>query len=291
MTEQEWEVLLSRINDGKCTPFLGAGVDYGILPMGGQVAREWASETGFPLRSSDDLASVAQFLAIKYKDANYPKDKILKRLKREAEPDFSQPNPSLDCIQALAELPLPVYLTTNYDDFMVRSLEHAGKQPRAEICRWHSGLKQVPTVFSSSYQPNVANPVVFYLHGSAKYTNSLVLTEDDYLDFLVNVSRNQKILPPRIQEALTTTSLLFIGYRLKDIDFRVLYRGLVQSMDGSQRSLSITVQVKPPDDCVGDPEDAERFMNDYFGKLNVFVYWGTAGQFAQELRDRWKALR
>lgn len=28
MTEDGWKVLLGRIKEGKCTPFLGAGVDY-----------------------------------------------------------------------------------------------------------------------------------------------------------------------------------------------------------------------------------------------------------------------
>jgi len=48
--------------------------------------------------------------------------------------------------------------------------------------------------------------------------------------------------------------------------------------------------VRPPDDYIGDPQNAETFMNDYFGEMRVSVYWGTAGQFAQELRDRWKAM-
>jgi hypothetical protein len=291
MTDQDWEVLLGRIKDGKCTPFLGAGVNAGLLPTGKTIAGEWAAEEGFPLRFSDDLSSVAQFLAIKYKDALYPKVKILRRFSQEKQPDFKQPNDKLDCLRTLAELPLPVYMTTNYDHYLVKALEQEVKQPRVEICRWHNGLKTigVPPVFNSTYQPSVANPVVFFLHGSERVEHSLVLTEDDYIDFLVNVSRSQKIIPARIQEALTTTSLLFIGYRLRDINFRVIYRGLVQSMDGSQRTLGVTVQVTPPDDSVGDPQLAQDFMDKYFEKMNMSVYWGTAGDFAAELRRRWKA--
>ena len=293
MTDEDWNVLLDRIGEGKCTPFLGAGVNYGILPLGGQIARGWAEKEGFPLRCSEDLASVAQFLAVKYNDPVFPKDRILRQLASEKKPDFSRPDERLDCLCALADLPLPVYLTTNYDNLMVEALRHADtkKNPRREVCRWHKGLKSVPSVFGAKYTPDYANPVVFHLHGSDEHVQSLVLTEDDYLDFLVNVSRNQKILPPRIQEALTNASLLFVGYRLRDINFRVIYRGLVQSMDGSQRHLSVTVQVKPPDDHAGDPEKAEKFLTDYFEELKVRVYWGTAAQFAKELRDRWRTFR
>jgi hypothetical protein len=295
MNDEDWKILLGRIKDGKCTPFLGAGVNHGILPLGGQIAREWASEDAFPLRSSDDLPAVAQFIAVKYGDSMYPKDRILARLGGEKKPDFSQSDQRLDCLRALAELPLPVYLTTNYDDLLVQALRHAQppKNPRRELCKWHGGLKLVPTVFgaASKYKPDQANPVVFHLHGSDEYSRSLVLTEDDYLDFMVNISRNQKILPPRIQEALTDASLLFIGYRLRDINFRVIYRGLVQSMEGSLRRLNVTVQMKPPDDHAGDTDAAEKYLIEYFDDLKVRVYWGTASQFANELLDRWRNFK
>jgi hypothetical protein len=292
MDEGDWKVLLDRVKQGQCTPFLGAGVNYGILPLGGEIAHDWAAEHGFPLRSSDDLSSVAQFVAVKY-DAMYPKDRILDRLRAAKRPDFKKPDERLECLGALAELPLPVYLTTNYDDLMVQALRHTNppKNPRREICRWHRDLRKGAPRGAELYNPDYANPVVFHLHGSDEYRNSLVLTEDDYLDFLVNISRNQKLLPPRIQQALTQASLLFIGYRLRDINFRVIYRGLVQSMDGSQRSLGVTVQVKPPDDHVGDPADAEKFLTDYFDEMKVRVYWGTATEFAKELRDRWRNYR
>lgn len=294
MTEEDWKVLLPRIKEGKCTPFLGAGVNFGILPLGGQVAREWASEEQFPLKSQDDLASVAQFIAVKYKDAVHPKEKMLQRLRREPRPDFSQRDERLECLRALAELPFPIYLTTNYDDLMVEALRQGEqrKEPRREVCRWHSGstMKSIPKVLggNSKYEPSCVNPLVFHLHGSDEYVRSLVLTEDDYLDFLVNVSRNQKILPPRVQQALTDASLLFIGYKLRDINFRVIHRGLVQSMDGSLRTLSVTVQMTPPDEHGGDPKSAEKYLTRYFNELDVQVYWGTAAQFAKELRDRWR---
>ncbi len=295
MNERDWEVLLPRIRDGKCTPFLGAGVNYGILPLGGQIAQEWASKEGFPLRSSDDLASVAQFIAVKYEDGMVPKEWILDRLRKEAKPDFTQPDERLECLRALAELPLPVYLTTNYDDLMVQALTHAEpkKVPHREVCRWRDGPKSIATTIGGTpeFEPDPANPLVFHLHGSDESVESLVLTEDDYLDFLVHISRNQKILPPRVQEALTDASLLFIGYRLRDINFRVIYRGLVESMDGSLRRLSVTVQMKPPEDHSGDEKAAEDYLTDYFKDLKVRVYWGTATQFAKELRDRWRKFR
>ena len=77
--------------------------------------------------------------------------------------------------------------------------------------------------------PTQANPVVFHLHGHYDVPESLVLTEDDYLDFLVAVSRDDGLLPHQIQKALAGASLLFLGYRLADWNFRVIHRGLVMA--------------------------------------------------------------
>lgn len=291
MTDDQWSLLLERVKDGRCTPFLGAGVNYRILPLGGEIAREWANKEKFPMKSCDDLAAVAQYVAIKH-DAMRPKELILKRLREAPVPDFTKPDERLNCLRALADLPLPIYLTTNYDNLMFEALSHTQppKHPRRDICRWHRNLKSLPSVLggSSQYEPTWANPLVFHLHGFDECVESLVLTEDDYIDFLVNISRSRKLLPSRIEESMTTCSLLFIGYRLRDINFRVIHRGLVQSMDGSLRRLSVTVQMTPPDDSLEDAGAAESYLTSYFDDLDVQVYWGTASRFANELRDRWK---
>jgi hypothetical protein len=93
MNEDDRKVLLGRVKEGKCTPILGAGVNYGILPLGGEIAREWTSEDGFPQRSSEDLAGVARFVAVKYGDAMYPKDRVLPRCcyERSLEPGREAP--------------------------------------------------------------------------------------------------------------------------------------------------------------------------------------------------------
>lgn len=131
----------------------------------------------------------------------------------------------------------------------------------------------------------MANPVVFHLHGHDEVPESLVLTEDDYIDFLVNISRRMDLLPARIQQAMTGASLLFIGYRLADMDFRVLFRGLVESLDRSLRRVSVAVQLPPQD------AEQKKYWVDYFDEMKVRVYWGDAKKFATELQDRWSNFK
>ena len=298
LAEEHWESLLPRIRDGKCTPFLGAGINQGILPGGSDIARKLAGKFHYPLRDSYDLARVTQFLAVT-RDPMFPKDRILELLAEELEkwqktialPDFFKaPDEPLG---VLADLPLPIYMTTNYDYLMIKALETRQKKPRRELCRWNKyvkdTLKDKPSAFDSvaGFEPTPATPVVFHLHGHDEVPESLVLTEGDYLDFLVNISRQQDLLPPRIHEALSGSSLLFIGYRLADWDFRVLFQGMVSSMEGCLRRISVAVQL-PAENSKEKHQEAQEYLNKYFGNMKVYVYWGTAKEFAVELRDRWE---
>jgi hypothetical protein len=281
LEERDWTLLLRRIKAGKCTPFLGAGACAGILPFGYDIAEQWAEKYDYPLEDCRDLARVAQFLAVQY-DPMFPKEEILDQFfKNVAPPDFTEPD---EPHGVLADLPLQVYMTTNYDDFMVQALKSQNKDPKRELCQWNELVKGQPSIFESElgFRPTPANPVVFHLHGHNEMPESLVLTEDDYLDFLVNISRERDLLPPRIQEALTGASLLFIGYSLADWSFRVLFRGLITSTEPSLRRISVIVQLPPPS------TRAQEYLYKYFNRIDVRVYWGTGRDFVAELQRRWR---
>ncbi len=287
MTDNEWDLLLGRIAQGKCTPFLGAGISAGVLPLGAEIARDWAVEHGYPLDDSEDLARVAQFLGVDRNDQMHPKEEIVRRFGQCAPPDFNRED---EPHVVLAKLPLPLYMTTNYDGFLLEALKkQENKVPRWDICRWNKSdsVTEVPSAFARNFKPDDRNPVVFHLHGTADVPESMVLTEDDYLDFLVAVSRDDKLLPHQVKKAFTDTSLLFIGYGLTDWDFRVLHRGMVMAKEGSLRRLSVTVQVE--DEKLANPEAARTYLDSYFGTMNVRVYWGPATKFVSELWDRWNA--
>jgi hypothetical protein len=276
--------MLARIGAGLCTPFLGAGAAAHALPLGGEIARRWADSHDYPLEDVDDLARVAQYLAVHQDDAMYPKELLSRELLALPQTDLDAPG---EPHAGLARLPLPVFITTNYDDSMHRALVAEGKEPRREICRWNSSpaLAQEPSPLAdAAYVPTAANPLVYHLHGRLGLPESLVLTEDDYLDFLVAIAADSRLLPHQVQRALAGTSLLFIGYRLADWDFRVIHRGLIAGAEASLRRLSVTVQLAASD-------AARDYLDRYFGALKLRVYWGSATEFVGELLDRWEARR
>ena len=282
LDDPTWERLCRRIRDGKCTPFLGAGASFPTLPLGSSIAAAWAQECEYPGDNPKNLVEVAQYLA-EIEDPLYPKKKILKEFDGVAPPDFNAPD---EPHGVLADLPFPVYLTTNYDDFMVRALKSRGREPHREFCRWNSLIKNEPSIFDEVDEdryvvPTVANPLVFHLHGHT-IPQSIVLTEDDYLCFLANI-RDDTLLPPRIQAALSSTTLLFIGYRGADWTFRVLLQGL--SMDPRESIMYLT----PERDFQMSAVTRALYLAKYYERMSAKIYFGTAWEFAGQLREHWDA--
>ena len=277
-----------------CTPFLGAGVNYGILPLGAKLALMLADKFGYPFKECDDLAKVAQFVALD-QDPLAPRLAVKEFLADELEQhnipalliDPEQP------LSVLADLPLPIYMTTNYDNLMFRALQAKSKTPTQELCRWNSTLKGRHSVFDSETGSNLTenNPLVFHLHGYEDLPQSMVLTEDDYVNFLVNLNKDDKMIPSYIEGIITGTSLLFIGYALEDWNFKVIFRGLVGSMEKGLRPASMAVQLTREDQGKGIEEKMRTYMTKYFENLNINVYWGTAREFVAELKERWGTIK
>ncbi|MCL4265994.1 MAG: SIR2 family protein [Anaerolineae bacterium] len=286
LNERDWNLLLKRIADGKCTPFIGPAINQPYLPTRRAMATRWASEFGYPLENGD-LSRVSQYLAVE-NHRYFPHDEMQKQIEAAQKPDFATANQPHSI---LADLPLPIFITTNYDNMMMEALVQRQKEPRRELCRWNPYLlRSHPSLLETGYQPTPANPLIYHLHGHVESPESMVLTEDDYLDFLVNISSNEYNLPPRIQQALTDSSLLFIGYRPGDWDFRVLFRGLVAAAQGDLRRISVTVQMAPLPDDASEPakEKVQEYLNKYIDLTDrqMRVYWGTAEQFIAELSRR-----
>ena len=127
LTDLQWHYLLSGIADGKCTPFLGAGVNIPYLSTGSTIALSWLGEAEkkYPLRDEKDLAEVAQYAAIEVGTVLAPKGRIGERLKKERKEWLAKQETGLKKFVAsnhplavMARLPFPIYMTTNYDDLM-----------------------------------------------------------------------------------------------------------------------------------------------------------------------------
>jgi hypothetical protein len=206
-----------------------------------------------------------------------------------------------DPLSQLARLPFPIYVTTSYFDFLERALIKPGnKKPRTEIIHWNAlqntrGAEPLPEPAIDDpehvYEPSVAEPVVYHLFGLEEDPRSLVMSEDDYLKFLITtVSDNSKlhpVVPLRLQQALAQSYLLLLGYQLKDWDFRILFRFLLNYCPNSTDLNGIFIQIQPK----SDSPNLLDYLSKYFGVERFDIAWKTPERFIQDLWQSWKGER
>jgi len=292
MSDGDWEVLLSRIQNNMCTPFLGAGASAHVLPTGMELAGRWADEAHYPLPERDDLARVAQYMAI-MEDRVSPKLRVSEMCKKIDPAEALQPGDAYDVI---SDLDSPMYITTNYDDLLLHALRNKRKEPKALLCPWNRTIHALVRE-TYKYQPSSSKPAVYYLHGSAQELGSIVITEDDYLDFIVWVTKEWKVQPnvsriaPAVKAALAANTLLFIGYSQSDWTFRILMRCIRQT-GGSLGARHVAFQLSPLNDDATevDQDKVADFLTKYFMGIQsnnpVTVYWGSADAFLKDLQAR-----
>jgi hypothetical protein len=311
-----WKGLISDIDEGTCTPILGSGLLEGLIGSTREISRRWAKAEEFAMapHQREDLPQVTQYLSV-MENPNYPRRELRKRLREEVTRRFEvradkapvddllaaaraerQKNRRVEPHSVLASLPFKIFITTNADDQLRRALVESGKVPRVELCRWHarenSEWPESIFVDHPNYTPqDDRHPLVYHLYGQLQNPDSLVLTEDDYFDYLIGVNQDSSRIPLGIKKTLRNTALLFLGFRMEEWDFRVLFRSiLAQGEKGglNKRFKHIAAQIEPEEGRNTDPEKARRYLQSYFRNADIHIYWGSVEDFTRELRDRWR---
>jgi hypothetical protein len=313
---RKWPALLNNITSARCTPILGPGASEWLFGSRREIAERWAETFGFPMSGSgrESLPQVTQYVAVD-QDLSFMRGQLMAYLRQQAllhlgdaQPSAPE-NASLDELisaagaiyasqhetescRVLAALPLPIYLTTNPGNLLGDALAAAGKQPVIEICRWRDDLAALPSIYDREpdYKPTAERPLVYHLFGRLDVEESVVLTEDDYFDYLIGVTSNNDLIPPAVRRALTDTALLFLGFNLEEWDFRVLFRSIMQREGRNRRGryAHIAAQIDPEQGQILQVDAARRYLEDYFGDADVSIFWGSVEDFARELAERWK---
>lgn len=292
--DNAWKRTVYLIAKDKCTPFIGAGASAEHLPIAGDLAAVLASDYGFPFDNDRDLARVTQFAAVREGSRQYIKQRLADDMFANVSlPDFRAPD---EPHALLADLHLPVYITTNYDDLMYEALKDRGRAPIRAICPWYTKdrkeVEEATALFreAAGYNPDGNRPIIYHLHGHHDTPESLVLTEDDYIDFLVRVSADPELLPAIIQKSLSSKMLLFVGYSLEDWTFRVIFRGLLSARPPLAGHSHVSVQLPPLAENSEDerPRRMQEYLDRYFERQNISICWETARAFSAELRRRWE---
>ena len=315
---RKWPALVGNIRAGRCTPILGPSLTEWLLGSRRAIAARWAEAFGYPMDplNRDSLPQVAQYVAVD-QDVITMQRALIEHLTAEIRRRFGgmlPPDPgntTLDemisavgqqlgsdpvthPLRVLTAAPLPIYITTLFGNFLADALTAAGKSPVVEMCRWNDYLEQQPSIFEREpdYRPTPERPLVYHLFGRLADPDSLVLTEDDYFDFLIGVTSRNDLIPGVVRRALTDSALLFLGFDLDDWDFRVLFRSIM-TREGSGRRTKyahIAAQIDPEGGRIGEPEGARRYLESYFGDADISIFWGNVADFGRELGQRLKQV-
>jgi hypothetical protein len=319
-----WSAVVSDIELGHCLPLLGPGMTDVLLGPRQQLARDMADQHRFPLAPyyREDLPQVAQYLAVVQAPnfpvaalRNYVVDQLTRQLDRlctlagEPLPTELQNIPRGrrtsglvdklinevwgrlhadhdDAFTVLAKLPLPVYVTAQHTSLLTTALRAEGRRPHVDVARWNSACPRSIFDRMPDYWPTVEEPLVFHIFGSLQYPESVVLSEDEYFEFLRTTGRNLDAIPPAVRSAFADSALLFLGFRMEDWDFRVLFRSIMSQEGGSRRDwhAHVAAQIDPEEGLTLEPEGARRYFERYFDRVSV--YWGSVESFLTELHKR-----
>jgi hypothetical protein len=245
--------VLDLVADGvrrqQCILFLGAGVhapppedspfEYPAdqrPPSGAALSRELASGCGLaenhPTEDVGHLQRVALFFEIERS-----RHQLVEAVRNSVQVN-RRPSPML---RALAELDFPLVITTNYDQLLESALAAAGKHPRVAV--YTPELE--PT--TDYRDPTPESPVVFKIHGDIDHPESLVVTDEDYIQFVLRMSNKDPYdpVPLTLKFYLTGWTTLFVGYSLLDYNLRLLFKTLRWKIDSANLPDMYSVDYHP----------------------------------------------
>ncbi len=307
----------------------GSDAENTDMTTGEQLTTTWADWIEYPMLDKENLARVAQYFLVEQKDNPQARTKYLEFLKtllltiagedkdyadlagrlkvQIQEQRFSEivqqldyprfPQDSEDPLRLLARLPLNTYITTSYSDFLERALEAEGKKPRTQICYWSGVISSAKPEHRTDpdFIPSTTNPLVYHLYGLEDYPQTLVLSEDDYINFLISMVEDTNtlnpIVPLTLRRALGESHLILLGYQLTDWDFRVLFRFVLKFRKDDFSPRGMVIQIEPDKKKIRNTEKSLDYLRTYFDRKKFDIEWSSAESFIQKLWDKWDKYR
>jgi hypothetical protein len=209
---------------------------------------------------------------------------------------------------ALAALPCPVYLTTNADGLMARALTDSHRSPQIRSFDWRryaaaagKGTNALGKVQEKALERDskddtrIKEPLVYHLFGRWERGKPQALTEIDYLESLIGLIDNDSPNLNHVRGVLRNSTLLFLGFRMDDWTFRVLFQ-LFQDLTRWERDFRshpalVVVQLDPQRDRTLDPARARAYLKAHCQQAQLRVCEHSLEEFLRILKKEWDAER
>ena len=209
--------LADAIRRRECVFFIGAGLSVPAgMPSYGDLMERIAAELGEKVEAKDvgSYLDLAQW----YRD-QYP-SRLPKLIQETFQVDARKVKPTLAHYLLLA-LPVAYTITTNYDDLVERTLSALRRFP----------VKVVKNEEVASTGARDGTYVVKF-HGDAHTPDTdIVLSRDDYDNFFVQ----RPVMASLLEGLLLNQTFLFVGYSLRDPNFRLVLSRIHQMLQDAKR--------------------------------------------------------
>lgn len=224
------ERLVAAVARGECVVFAGSGLSLGSgLPGWSALIDELADTLGVPSEDRrgdlDYLLDLAQW----YRNEGL-RPSIEERVRRTFTAESAGARPTV-AHYLLASLPARYYVTTNYDDLLETALRGLRRHALGVVAE---------TDVARTGSPDGCYVVKF--HGCAQSPSDIVLSRDDYDGFF----RRRPAMALLLEGLLLNQSFLFVGYGLRDPDFRQIWSRIAAMLEGAKRPAFATTFESPP---------------------------------------------
>jgi hypothetical protein len=245
------QTIAEAVRKKQCILFLGAGghapppegssYSYPAAerpPLGGALSQKLADQSdyskAFPGKDTGNLQRVAWHF-----EHTLGRNALVTAIRKEVD-DGKTPSPLL---RMLAELDFPLVVTTNYDNLFERALFAADKVPQVSVYN-RDDTQHTVDLFTA---PNARQPFVLKIHGDIGRPESLVVTDEDYIRFVMRMRDKDRFnpIPETLQYHLRRWPVLFVGYSLVDYNLRLLFRTLRWTADKANIPDSFSIDKYP----------------------------------------------
>ncbi len=211
--------------------------------MGSALARHLASKSDFLRSYTNGNCNDLQQVALHY-EIKESRTALVAEIKHAV---HAGRKPSL-VLQALAALNFPIVITTNYDRLFEKAAQAAGKDPLRSIYRKNGDGILLPTDdYPGDEDPSSERPFLLKIHGDVDQPESMVITDEDYIHFVLRMSDKAPFhpVPETIQYRLKQWPSLFIGFNLMDYNLRLLFQTMRWKVDPSRWPVAYSIDPNP----------------------------------------------
>lgn len=191
--------LLEDIIDGKCLPFIGAGFSKNADLPAGKEMPDWNQLVGIFIKDLGKTASTDKLEIVQEYEKNFNRPKLIETLENALLTNVAKPG--VIHRQFVKITDFDIVYTTNFDSL----LEDACRIENLS-CKSIVGPHQV-TMLAKSPTVNIIK-----MHGDILHPEYLVLTKDDYENYM----KNYASIALNLSNQLMTKTPLFLGYSITD---------------------------------------------------------------------------